>query len=85
MGRSVQIKSPTKSIKSGVICDVVRAVLAKIEVTEVVAEVSPAAAELAAEEIFKPTKETLLALSEMDEMVFVTFLKYSVTTVLSFA
>ncbi len=71
-------------MKSGVICDVVRTVLAKIVVTEVIAEASLAAAELAAEKMPKPMKERLLALSEaMDERVSVAFLRASSTTVLS--
>lgn len=79
------MKSPTKSIKSGVIWDVVRAVLAKIEATEVVADASLEAAELAAEKMLELMEEKLPALSRCDEMVSVTFLKASVTTVLRFA
>lgn len=73
-------------MKSGVICDVARTVLAKIEVTKVLAESSLAAAKLAAEEMLKPMKDGLLASSEaMDERVFVAFLRASSITVLSFA
>lgn len=73
-------------MKSGVICDVVRTVLAKIEVTIVLAEASLAAAKLAAEEMLKSTKDGLSALSDaMDERVSVAFLRASSTTVLSFA
>lgn len=73
-------------MKSGFIWDVVGTALAKIEETELVAEASLAAAELAAEEMFKPRKETLLVLSEaMDERVSVVFLRASLTIVLSFA
>lgn len=81
------MKSPTKSIKSGVICDAVLAAFARIdEVVEVVAEATLAVAELAAEEMVEAAEERLLALSEaMDEMASVAFPKASLTTVASFA
>jgi len=55
-------------------------------VTEVVAEETLAATELAAEEMLEPREETLLALSEaMEEMASVAFSKASLTTVLRVA
>jgi len=81
------MKSPKKSINSGVICEAVPLAFARIdEVTEVVAEATLAATELAAEEMLEATEETLLALSEaIEDIASVAFSKDSWTIVLRFA
>lgn len=81
------MKSPKKSIKSGVICEGVPPALARMdEVTEVVTEATLAATELAVEEMLEAMEETLFALSEaMDDIASVAFSKDPLTIVLKFA
>jgi hypothetical protein len=80
------MKSPIKSIKSGVICEVLLAPFGNIEeAAEVVAEATLAVAELANEEIIDTAEEMVLALSEaMGEVASVAFSKASFTAVVRF-